>query len=1452
MADAKLNLDVDSSGVTRGSAALDQFQQSAHGAGAETKRAQDSISGLTREMQTMIAQQREVVELMRQVAVSTHATNAELSQHSSRMHSLAVGVTAASTAYLALSEHSRAAGENLRNAVTDQHVSNVNRMTSSLEALNNQLRVTSQWRQVTFGQAAASLAIPGGLPAIGAELTGYNPAFQQINDQIARLTTALSLRTNVDTGTLLQTISSAGRAGMGGDQGVQLAARVSQILHGYSTQDEAARRTLQSYGVNTAGDPNTVLVQALQALAARPNSPFRNAAASQIFGPNFDPALLLQSNIERLTPQGAEGQYELQQQGLAQRIQGQINTLMEQQKRITNSPNRTFFGSDINPRGFSPENPLSFIPGSQYLYRYGQDFGQYFDPNSVFGRTQQALSQERRLNWLKFSDQPFSGSSLSSYLGGAFHTGVAQLKNYANPLLGNVFGTQEIPGVPQQPAAQNPNTPIPQDLLQRFYEVLISAGRTTPEALQSRITLARQSGEDLVKQITGLNPQEGKHAAKQFDEAMTILTRRMERLADPIGFLVNRMTEENQVLAAPQNEQAMARFLETQNQMYEERYGRSLPRHQRSLLAGAFQVRGNLEARNEGQRTEELIQYQQDLAAAYGRGGTAIQEVIARQREYENALKSGADAAHQAANAQKDVALAEATALTEMQKALALGGFQTQAAQRVAAAAGGGPVAVHQAEIQNEALQDFYSHYNRMPQTPAEHELVTQRATQLQTQLRSRATQAIGTTTYQYHQQMGTLNAVLGGGATVPGVTAMQGGGGGGGGGFQGVNPAALAGEWWGATGANPNLRQYLETASQLDPQTANWCAAFANAVLATSGHVQLSGAGKNIATNFANYGSPETGAQAHAGDLMVFMRGHSPGQTGGHVGFFTGETRDGRYGMVSGNHSNRVGYSWVNPADVTFRGVGAGAPAEGGIGAFPAAAGTGGAIGTSPIQAAQARAQATAYFQGLGVNPTGQQLSERTTQILNENFAKLATSTAEQLQAQKQLQQLEGQRAAAEAQGPQAVQALNDQIKIVTETQKLLNTATGDTTGQFEKLRSAVTANVEAQRQAANQAAFAQITRQQAIGIQNTQRQTAAFENGGENAMQLEAAAQPIAQQYITAGMNPDQARQLAASFALAAKSAQDMKNALASASQEISTTAKSAIGDIVGGLTDGIGKAHGLRYAMMGVGLQISKLGLNMFVTKPLDVLMDNITSGRGANFNVGNSGQSYTSLLGKAFMGGLGKVFGFGSSDSGGGSGGSGGNSGGVGGTTSGAGLSGGGGGGSGGFLSSLIGGGSSLLGKALGLGSGGGSGGGSGYGNGDFGGGGSGFGGGSIDTISSTIGDIASSIMQFHSGGTVGAYGYGQPRLVSPLVFAGAPRFHGGGLASDEVPIIAQRGERVLTADQNAAYTAAQSGTAGGDVHVTNNIYTHDAHSFRASGDQVAIDTMNSYQRAKRNT
>ena len=74
---------------------------------------------------------------------------------------------------------------------------------------------------------------------------------------------------------------------------------------------------------------------------------------------------------------------------------------------------------------------------------------------------------------------------------------------------------------------------------------------------------------------------------------------------------------------------------------------------------------------------------------------------------------------------------------------------------------------------------------------------------------------------------------------------------------------------------------------------------------------------------------------------------------------------------------------------------------------------------------------------------------------------------------------------------------------------------------------------------------------------------------------------------------------------------------------------------------------------------------------------------------------------------------------------------------------------------------------------------------------------------------------------HDGGIVGGAGPG--RYVHPAYFDDAPRYHGGGIAGDEVPIIAQRGEEVLRRDD----PRHRYNGGGGAKQTTNNNYVINA-------------------------
>lgn len=117
-----------------------------------------------------------------------------------------------------------------------------------------------------------------------------------------------------------------------------------------------------------------------------------------------------------------------------------------------------------------------------------------------------------------------------------------------------------------------------------------------------------------------------------------------------------------------------------------------------------------------------------------------------------------------------------------------------------------------------------------------------------------------------------------------------------------------------------PFLRDHGQS---LDATKANWCAAFVNANLEANGVTGTTGAGKNIATSFLNWGAPVQG-DPQPGDVLVQARGHPAGGIGGHVGIFGGQIADSPNGplylMESGNLDGRVSYSWEPASSLVAR----------------------------------------------------------------------------------------------------------------------------------------------------------------------------------------------------------------------------------------------------------------------------------------------------------------------------------------------------------------------------------------------------------------------------------------------------------------------------------------------------------------------------------------------------
>ena len=114
---------------------------------------------------------------------------------------------------------------------------------------------------------------------------------------------------------------------------------------------------------------------------------------------------------------------------------------------------------------------------------------------------------------------------------------------------------------------------------------------------------------------------------------------------------------------------------------------------------------------------------------------------------------------------------------------------------------------------------------------------------------------------------------------------------------------------------------------------------------------------------------------------------------------------------------------------------------------------------------------------------------------------------------------------------------------------------------------------------------------------------------------------------------------------------------------------------------------------------------------------------------------------------------------------------------------------------------------------------------------------GSGGLSLSSISGVFGKL------FHEGGTVGDGGSG--RWVSPGAFAGAVRYHEGGIAGllpGEVPAILQQGETVIPKDGR---------TPGGGHTIHVHIQTPDPAAFKASQGQIAAMLSRAVSQGNRN-
>ncbi|WP_113155964.1 phage tail tape measure protein [Nitratireductor sp. OM-1] len=106
-----------------------------------------------------------------------------------------------------------------------------------------------------------------------------------------------------------------------------------------------------------------------------------------------------------------------------------------------------------------------------------------------------------------------------------------------------------------------------------------------------------------------------------------------------------------------------------------------------------------------------------------------------------------------------------------------------------------------------------------------------------------------------------------------------------------------------------------------IDAAKTAWCAAFVNTNLEAVG---VDGTGSLVANSFLKWGDGVNPQDVLKGDVLVQHRNKGYGNTGGHVGFATGNTKMSEQGllleMLSGNEKDRVQKSWKLADQVAVR----------------------------------------------------------------------------------------------------------------------------------------------------------------------------------------------------------------------------------------------------------------------------------------------------------------------------------------------------------------------------------------------------------------------------------------------------------------------------------------------------------------------------------------------------
>lgn len=1290
---ASLGLNVDASSVDKANASLGAFEKGAHGAAAGAEEYGRATDRMSRQMDQMLRNQQETNRLLMQNITITRQAGDAAQAHARHMTELTVAAGAAGAAYELWGRKAQDTTNKVAQA-NEQIIASNQRLAASFDAVLQRFTQMSQMQtggggffsprintwsgpqfigQQPLGGAIPYANFPWAMPGIGAGA----PMMSRMNQMdpggtMMRGLLQEAIRSALPPGALLQGANTGAVLGVGNEAGTRMVAQVSQDMRGFSEQAIGAQKVFRDLGITTK-DANTALLQLIVNLSKLQAGP-RQTALLQAALPGVDPSMINDPvALGRLMRSMEPGTYRnVQSQGanMTAQMQGLVASQEQRIRAMEEANHETMIRHGTNPEIFN---------------------------EGLYEARRAAQEQERRVTDTNFSKETWG--QILSETGKNFVQGVRTTAAYYG--IGRGPSEKNFTALP--PETEKPRGPVTEEEMSRVAQFAMLGGRQSPVSLKSKLTKAEDEAATLVEKgmieqeeanrvlrslrertLRAINPMEeyaeniaGENAilrlapeARPEAQAALAARKRADVLApgdvqardqaerearddarqkvydqqNGPGGIMDRFTaaidQAAQISNMPIAQQGYAQFEFGLRQKLNVNGAVTPPEltpEQESQARRDFATQAGGELSKFTQHLTDQTQDTKELAEAYSLGSEAVTRAKAAEEAHTLALQHNWDAVQQATVASDLFTKSLADMGLAAQELLKTGQLEVTSSGRTAAAAAQGPRALQQAAIQNQADAKFKDDARDAAIVAADRakyvaELEAKQANENAAKAAERA-------------RLDRIHAAEYGNAAVPTVSSHM------------IGPQSnAAGE--DVRNANnlifrrPNVDA---TQAQIDTEMstmmsaagqhlAKGCAELVNKALVAAG---LPPSGNNLASSFKNYGRSVAPGNVQRGD--IFYAGSSGWGDTGHVGMATGPV-GGIAGQVLAaplpQGTQPPGGTQIFMPPNTRMNIAA-TP----LGTTIDEMGTGAGGGTNPNlkpYLAPARAQiesAGGYVPEAGSpeqTAVARKLAGQASDLELDQIRERTRTTADLVENEKAL-------TAAIAQGPEQEKAARAQIQASTETRKARETAeaSGSTqavanvdalTAAMAKLKLEVDKQTDAQRAAHVVREFQQ--KQEATG-----RETSALQSGGLQGFELQTATENYAKQ-----LNPDNpgdaaTQAQAAQMAATAKSAEDYQKAILDASNELKTDADSVIKDLASGLVNAATHAGKFKDNLRDVGREISQIGVNAFVTKPLQTLADNAMSGRGFNFNVGSSGLSTTGALGQAIAGGIGKSLGMG---------------------------------------------------------------------------------------------------------------------------------------------------------------------------------------------------------------